>query len=149
MKKLLSFLLVFLMIASLAACAKAEPETPEVPTGTTAATTAATDGDTVADPEDGKNTITVKVVHSDGSEKTFTYKTDAEFLGDVLLDAGLIKGNDGPYGLEVTHVDGEQAIYTEDGAYWALYEGDQYALQGVSTTPVVDGATYGYVYTEA
>lgn len=144
MKKLLSLLLVLLMIASLAACAKITPEAPKPPANTTAAP-----GETNNDPAEGKNTITVKVVHSDGSEKVFTYKTDAEFLGDVLLEAGLIKGNDGPYGLEITHVDGEQAIYTEDGAYWALYEGDQYAMQGVSTTPVVDGATYGYVYTEA
>lgn len=132
-KKILALLLAFVMLLSLAACtqAPAQDETPE--TTTTA----------------DKVSISVKVVHKDGSEKIFTYETDKEFLGDVLLDAELIEGNDGPYGLEITHVDGEQAIYDTDKAYWALYEGDQYALQGISTTPVVDGGEYALVYTAA
>ena len=88
-------------------------------------------------------------MHKDKSEKVYKFRTDAEFLADVLLEHKLIQGSEGAYGLEVSHVDGEQAIYNTDKAYWALYEGDQYAMQGVSTTPVVDGATYKYVYTAA
>ena len=88
-------------------------------------------------------------VHSDGTEKTFTYKTDLEFVGPVLQEEGLIKGNDGPYGLEITEVDGEQAIYNEDKAYWAVYEGEEYALQGIDTTPVVENRIYKLVYTGA
>ena len=66
----------------------------------------------------------------------------------MLVNAGLIKGNDGPYGLEITEVDGEQAIYNTDKAYWAVYEGEEYALQGIDTTPVVEGRTYKLVYTK-
>lgn len=92
--------------------------------------------------------FTVIVVHADGSEKTFTYETAEEFVGPVLTADGLIQGNAGPYGMEITTVDGEQAIYNTDKAYWAVYEGEEYALQGIDTTPVVEGKTYKLVYTK-
>ena len=134
MKKLLAILLTLALILSMAACAAAKPEQEE--------TTGNDTGKALA-------SFTVVVVHSDGTEKTFTYETDEEFVGPVLQEAELIKGNDGPYGLEITHVDGEQAIYSEDNAYWAVYEGEEYALQGIDTTPVVDGKIYKLVYTGA
>ena len=96
---------------------------------------------------EGAKTIVVEVVHSDGSEKSFTYHTDEEYLGAVLLSEGLIAGEEGAYGLYIITVDGEDAIYEESGAYWALYEGDDYAMQGVGATPVNDGGQYGLVYT--
>ncbi len=149
-KKILALMLSIMMLLSLAACAQtpAKDETP----GTTETTAAPTEGSSGAGDDTtapvGKNAITVKVVHKDGSEKVFTYRTDEEFLGDLLLEEGLIKGNDGPYGLEITEVDGETAVYATDKAYWALYEGDQYALQGISTTPITDGGEYALVYTK-
>ena len=51
--------------------------------------------------------------------------------------------------MEITEVDGEKAIYNEDKAYWAVYEGEEYAMQGIDTTPVKEGATYKLVYTGA
>ena len=93
--------------------------------------------------------FTVIVVHADGSEKTFNYETDQEFVGPVLTDAGLLEGNAGPYGLEITMVDGEKAVYAEDNAYWALYEGEEYALQGIDTTPVKENQVYKLVWTKA
>ena len=144
-KKIFALLLAAMLLLSRAACATA-PAGNDTETTTTAGTTA--DTGATGDTATGKNAITVKVVHKDGTEKVFTYHTDEEFLGDVLLDAGLIKGNDGAYGLEITEVDGETAVYATDKAYWALYEGDQYALQGISTTPVKDGGEYALVYTK-
>ena len=99
------------------------------------------------DTSTGAKTITVEVVHADESSKTFTYNTDAEYLGDVLLTEGLIEGEEGPYGLTVLVVDGEQAIFAEDGAYWALYVGEEYGTTGVDTTPVNDGDAFKLVYT--
>ena len=87
----------------------------------------------------GAKTFTVEVVHSD--------HTDAEYLGEVLLAEGLIAGEDGQFGLYITTVDGEPAVYEEDGAYWALYEGEDYAQQGVDKTPVLDGGAFSLVYT--
>ena len=96
-----------------------------------------------------KKSFTVAVVHSDGTSKRFIYETEEEFVGPVLQKAGLIEGNMGQYGLEITTVDGEKAVYTEDKAYWAVYEGEEYAMQGIDTTPVVDGKVYKLVYTGA
>lgn len=98
----------------------------------------------------GAKTISVTVVHSDGSSKNFEYHTDEEFLGPVLLAEGLVIGNEGPYGLEIKSVDGEEAVWKAGeahGAYWALYIGEEYAMSGADTTPVADGDTFKLVYT--
>ena len=96
---------------------------------------------------EGEKSFTVEVIHGDGSEKTFTYQTDAEYLGEVLLDEGLIQGEVNQFGLYIITVDGEDAIYEEDGAYWALYEGDDYAQRGIDETPILDGSEFSLVYT--
>ena len=95
----------------------------------------------------GSKTITVEVVHKDGSSKDFTYHTDAQYLGEVLLAEGLIQGDEGDYGLYITAVDGEEAVYETDGAYWAFYVGDEYASLGVDQTPIADGDSFSLVYT--
>ena len=95
----------------------------------------------------GGKTITVTVVHADCTSKDFTYQTDAEYLGEVLVAEGLVEGEDSEYGLYITKVDGEDAIYEENGSYWALYEGDAYANQSADQTPITDGGTYSLVYT--
>lgn len=99
------------------------------------------------DTAEGAKAITVEVVHSDGTEKAFTYHTDAEYLGEVLLAKGLVKGEMGDYGLYITEVDGETAIYEESGAYWAFYQGDEYASLGADQTPINDGDEFSFVYT--
>ena len=95
----------------------------------------------------GSKTFTVKVAHSDGSEKTFTYQTDAEYLGEVLLAEGLIVGHNDTYGLYIDTVDGEDAVWEEDGSYWALYVGEEYAMQGIDQTPINHGDAFSLVYT--
>ena len=97
--------------------------------------------------QQGSKTITVTVVHKDETTKEFTYSTDAEFVGEVLLEEGLIEGEEGDYGLYMTVVDGETADYNVDGGYWAFYEGEEYAMQGIDLTPITDGAAYSLVYT--
>ncbi len=130
MKKLLAVLLSVLMVVSFFGCAG---KTDPVDDGTTGA---------------GGKSFTLVVVHGDGSEKEFSFVSEEEFVGPVLQAEGLIEGNEGPYGLEITKVDGEAAVYATDGAYWAVYEGEEYALQGIDTTPIVDGGVYKLVYTK-
>ena len=96
--------------------------------------------------QQGSKTITVVVVHADGTEKTFTYRTDAEYLAEVLLAENLVTGYESQYGLTIESVDGETADWNTDGAYWAIYIGEEYATTGVSETPVTDGAVYKLVY---
>lgn len=95
----------------------------------------------------GAKEITVTVVHKDGSEKVFTYRTDEEFLGPVILGEGLVVGEQGPYGLMISAVNGETAVYETDGAYWALFVGEEYAMSGADTTPIADGDAFKLVYT--
>ena len=144
MKKLFAIVLALAMVLTLAACAAAPAAQT---TGNTAGETAGDTADSQTESTGVLKHITVTVVHSDGSSKIFEYETEEEFLGPLLLAEGLIQGEDGPYGLEIIEVDGETAIYESTGAYWALYEGDEYALQGVDTTPVVDEGTYKLEYT--
>ena len=127
MKKIFALILSVIILLSFAACGASSEA----------------DGSTSG----GMKKFTVTVVHADGSEKVFTYESDQENVGPVLQEAGLIKGNAGPYGMEITEVDGEQAIYDTDKAYWAVYVGEEYALSGIDTTPITDGGEYKLVYT--
>lgn len=95
----------------------------------------------------GTKTFTVTVVHADGTSKDFSYTTGEEYLGPVLLAEGLIQGEEGPYGLMVSTVDGEEASWEANSAYWALYEGENFANQGIDLTPVTDGGSYKLEYT--
>lgn len=95
----------------------------------------------------GQKTFTVTVVHADSTEKQFSYNTDAEYLGGYLMEEGLVEGYEGPYGLYMEKVDGEAAIYEENGAYWSLEINGEYATQGIDLTPIEDGAVYRLVYT--
>lgn len=96
--------------------------------------------------QEGSKEITITVVHSDGTEKTFDCSTDEEFLDKALLADGIITGHEDQFGLVIDSADGEEAIWERDSAYWSLYVGDEYATLGISRTPVEDGASYKLVY---
>ena len=95
----------------------------------------------------GEKAFTVKVVHADRSEKTFSYRCSDEYLGDTLLREGLIKGEKGAYGIYITEVNGERAVYEKDKAYWALFINGEYAVSGIDATPIENGAQYTLAYT--
>ena len=101
---------------------------------------------TRAKTAEGQKNFSVTVVHADGSSKDFSYTTDEEYLGAVLEEEGLISGFDGEFGLYIEQVDGEKAIYEENGAYWQVYIGEEYALTGLDQIPVEDGKAYKLVY---
>jgi len=101
---------------------------------------------TKPETQQGAKAFTVTVVHKDGSTKEFSYRTDAEYLGPVLVEKGLITGSQGQYGLTIEAVDGETADWNKDNAYWALYIGEEYATTGIDSTPVYDGSTFKLVY---
>ena len=93
---------------------------------------------------EGATQFTFTVVDADGNETTATVNTDAKTLGEALLDLGVIAGDDGDYGLYVKTVNGQTLDYDKDGAYWALYVGDQYATTGVDSTELEPGETYSF-----
>ncbi len=96
--------------------------------------------------QEGSKAFTVTVVHADGSEKIFSYRTDAQLLGAYLEEQGLVSSQGADPGMFHT-VDGEKADWNVNQSYWAFYEGDTYAMEGLYTTPIADGAVYKLVYT--
>ena len=101
-----------------------------------------------AAPPEGDNTVTWKVVHADQTEKEFTYETDDEYLGELLTEEGLVEGETSEYGMYITKVDGEQAVFETDNAYWALYENGEYASTGADQTVLDNGDEFSLVYTK-
>ena len=97
--------------------------------------------------QEGSKGYTVTVVHKDGTAKNFAYRTDAEYLAEALLEAGLVSGEDSQYGLTIITVDGEAAVWEKDNAYWAIWIGEEMAMTGAGETPVYDGSTFKLEYT--
>lgn len=92
-------------------------------------------------------TFTVMITHKDGSSKIVSLQSEAEYLGTVLAERRLIEYDEGPYGKYIKVADGEKAVFEEDGAYWAFYVDEEYAMLGVDQTPIEEGKTYKLVYT--
>ena len=99
-------------------------------------------------PVQGSKTITLEVVHGDGTHASFTVKTDAEKLGDALKSVdGLITGEDGPYGLMVDTVDDETADWNRNQSWWCLSKDGERLDTGVDSTVISDGEHYEFTYT--
>ena len=150
--KILSLLLLLLLTAAIAISVVScndEGNNSDGSVTTTGGTTVATTGAVTDEPltnvrGEGNTEFIFKVVTASGETKTFTVKTDKTTVGQALLDAGLIEGEDGQYGLYVKTVDGETLDYNKDGMYWSFYVGDGYALKGVDTTEIEEGVEYSF-----
>ena len=94
-------------------------------------------------------TITLEVVGPDGSSKEHKVSTDSsKNLGQALMDAGLIEGEEGAYGLYVKVVDGITADYDVDQSWWGLYKDGEMLMTGVDSTPIADGDHFELVYSK-
>ncbi len=148
--KILSCLLLLLLSAAIAfsavGCDDTNNEDGNAVQTTTAGTTASTPSSTTLPPSnvrgEGNTEFAFKVITASGETKTFTVRTDKEKVGEALLDAGLIAGDDGPYGLYVKTVDGETLDYETHGKYWAFYVDGSYAATGVDVTKIESGKEY-------
>lgn len=96
---------------------------------------------------EGDNTFVFEVKLKDGTIKGYNVKTSKTLVGDALLDAGLIEGDTGDYGLMVTTVDGVKADYSIDQSYWAFHINGGYSVIGVSSAVVDTQNIYSFVYT--
>lgn len=95
----------------------------------------------------GAKTVTVEVKVEDQSV-TFTIHTDKSTVGEALLEHDIISGDEGPYGLYIKTVNGIIADYDTDKSYWAFYINGEYAMTGVDTTEIAEGAVYQLAYTK-
>lgn len=124
---------------------------PAAETETAAEETATADEQTAEDDAEGSKNIVIEVKDSEGNVTSYEVTTDAEFLRQAMDEAeGLTyDGSDSEYGMMVEVVNGEQAIYSEDNAYWAFYVNGEYGNYGIDSQPVTDGDTYSIVYEAA
>ena len=97
---------------------------------------------------EGNTTFTLVVEAGEDSVK-FTVNTDKTILADALLEYEIVSGEIGAYGLAVYTVNGMEADFTKDNAYWSLYIGEDYAMTGVSYIEIENGSEYKFVYTRA
>ena len=96
----------------------------------------------------GEKMISV-VVEADGQSVTFIIKTDAATLEKALDEHALIGGTSSEqYGFTLITLNGMEADWERDNAYWAVYIGEDYAQTGISFIEVEDGASYKFVWTK-
>lgn len=95
---------------------------------------------------EGKKSFTLEVILTDGSSTEHKVSTDAEFVGEALLEEGLIAGSTSEYGLFVTTVNGITAD-SEKQEWWSLTIDGEMSMYGVDQVPVTDGGHYEFTLT--
>lgn len=132
MKKWLMLPLCIALIAAMAGCGNAFEDKQTEPT-------AFSDGQSLGE---GVDQFTFTVIDLDGSTATAQISTNKMTVGEALQELGLIKGEQGVFGLYIKTVNGITYDYDADGVYWGFYIDGEYALSGVDTTDIVAGTTY-------
>ena len=96
---------------------------------------------------EGGKQVTLVIIHKDGTEKKLEYAIDLEFLSELLLEKELVTGYASEeFGFTIESVDGVTADWEKDNAYWALYEGEEYATASAAGIVLIDGGIYKLVY---
>ncbi len=153
--RLLALIMCTLMLFSLASCSANGKETPDT---TDANKQSSTENQLPKIWDDalytenkefgkGKNTVQVEI-RADNKSVVFTINTDAEMLGDALIEHKLIEGEEGPYGIYIKKANGIEADFDKDQSYWSLSMDGEYLMSGVDTTPISDGEHYELTYTK-
>ena len=89
----------------------------------------------------GQKSINVTVVHGDGTKNVFSFSTDADSLRAPLENAGLIAGEEGPFGVYIQTVDGESADETKQ-QWWCITKDGQETTVGADSIMIADGDRY-------
>ena len=100
-------------------------------------------------PVEGSKAVTIEVINSEEKSTMYELQTDAEFLAQAMEETeGLeFEAEEGAYGLAVSSVNGEEAVYETDAAYWGFFVNGEYCNYGISEQPVEDGDAFQIVYT--
>ena len=94
----------------------------------------------------GEKDIVISVTYQDGSRESFDLSTDAEYLKEAAEEVLTLTGEEGPYGFTIYAINGQEANFNKDSAYWAIYVNGAYGQYGVDAQPVEDGGEYAFVY---
>ncbi len=90
----------------------------------------------------GETAFDLAVTDGAGTTSYWVIHTDKTTVGEALEALGLLKGDEGAYGLYVKTVCDITVDPDKDHAYWAFYENGQYAMTGVDKTAIASGVTY-------
>ncbi len=91
----------------------------------------------------GVKKITIQI-NTDEFNKTFSVKSDADNLADVLLENNLVEGEIGEYGLYI-HAAGGRAADPAKEEWWGIYQTGEMLMSGASDTPVANGDSFELV----
>ena len=94
-----------------------------------------------------EKTFTLQIVHADGTTVEKEITTEQTYLANALFDEKILTEEDALKTGMYTIVDGEEASWAKDQAYWGFYVDGQYAVEGMNTTEIKDGAVYKLEYT--
>ncbi len=151
MKKIIAILAALSIIFTLAACG-AKPddsETTTQPVENPQASAQATEPYTIesgistfGDKNDYKYAFYLEIVSRNGNTAKYGIYTKAEKLGDALSSMGIIDGEEGPYGLMIESVLGEEHIYETSGYCWMIYVNGEQAQTGIDSIDIKNGETY-------
>lgn len=143
--KKLSPLLAAILTVTMFFCACTAPETPETSDGNESVQESGIWASAVYNSDvsvgEGGTVFTLKITAEDRTI-TVTVSTDEAVLGDALVAAGLIAGEEGDYGLYVKTVNGMTLDYDTDGMYWAFYIDGEYAMTGVDGENIDSAKVY-------
>ena len=133
-KKLLALVLSFVLMAAaaLTGCSGKPAETTAPPAETVP----------VTELGEGSKAFDLSIVDKEGTQHLYRIHTDAEMVGQALLEQSLIEGEQGQYGMYIKSVLGQVLDYETDKMYWAFYVNGEYAMTGVDTTPITEGTAY-------
>lgn len=98
--------------------------------------------------QQGAKNITIEVVSEDGSSRMYELNTDAEYLEQAFTETeGLeITNEEGPYGMTIMAVNGEEARWEVNQAYWSIMVNGEYGMYGASEQVVNDGDAFQLVF---
>jgi hypothetical protein len=139
----LSIVLIAVMALVIAGCTNNKKDEPTT-TESVQTTADVTEKESVIHKGEGKNAFAFIVTDAEGKNTHFMIKTDKETVGEALVELGLIAGDESEYGLYVKTVNGITLDYDKDKMYWAFYEENAYANQGVDQTPITEGRVYTF-----
>lgn len=94
-----------------------------------------------------EKTFTIQVVHADGTVMEKEITTTQQFLAHALFDEKILVEEEALTTGMYLIVDGEEASWEKDKAYWGFYVNGEYAIEGMNTTEIEAGAVYKLEYT--
>lgn len=94
--------------------------------------------------QEGGKTITVEVLHKDGTVNSYTIQTEAETLAEAMKEKSLLGEDDN--GMYYT-IDGETTDYSLDESWWKLLKNGADPNEGANTVTIADGDVFRWEYT--